>query len=61
MTTLENIRKARRTLAPVLKMAKQRDQNSYIAGDKLHYKGRLFSLYDLEKLDFDVPPLSMDM
>ena len=56
----ENVRKARRTLAPVLKMAKQRDQNSYLSGDKLHYKGQLFSLYELGRLDFDVTSLSMD-
>ena len=56
----ENVRNARRIFAPVLKIAKSRDQNSYMTGDKLHYKGKLFSLYDFVNLDFDVAPLSMD-
>ena len=57
----DNVRLARRILAPVLKIAKQKDKDSYITGDKLYYKGQKYSLDEISKLDLDTAALSMVM
>ena len=55
----DHIRQARFVWAPVMRLAKQRDKSAYITGDKLSYNGKLYSLSDLPKLNFDTTHLSM--
>ena len=57
----DDVRSTRRSLAPVLKMAKQKDKDSYITGDKLCYKGKKYSLGELSKLDLDTAAISTAM
>ena len=57
----DDLRLARQVLAPVLKMAKQKDKDSYITGDKLCYKGKKYSVDELNKLDLDIAAISTAM
>ena len=57
----DDVRLARRILAPVLKIAKQKDKDAYITVDKLCYRGHRYSLDELGKLDLDTAALSMVM
>ena len=57
----ESLRRAKRIWSPVLKMAKEKDKQSRIVGDKLSFKGQLYGTHDLSKLDLDIASLSMSM
>lgn len=50
----DKVRRSRRLLAPVLKMAKQVDKNVFIVNDKIQFKGQRYSLAEVYDTDLDI-------